>query len=409
MKPTTSPAQPGGDVVPPVLLAVKAFAAQKYGVSPDDVKILKMEPVEWRDSCLGAGQANEICAMVITPGYKFQVDVKGTTYTLHTDAGGSSIRVSPVSPSATGSDPVVESARRWLADRLKVDFNKIQLVSVTPQQWPDGCLGIRRPNIACTDMIVPGFRVILQLAGTNYEIRTDQNARTIDMAEPGVAPTPKSAGVSDPVLGWTSGGNPCSSLQIAGKQAAYGPCGSVPNVTLLPNPQRVNELNDLVKRYAAFTAQTPAGEIILAGSGPTQATALQQRAVAEWAQMVYLEVSSTAAIPNVGLALSWHREGGIAGFCDDLKIYRSGLAVAASCKGNQQRPAGIVWLTDAQLSPFFTWLDQLQTSDGKITDGAVADSMTVTWMLNGSGKRAPTEVERQQITGLAGQIFATAK
>jgi hypothetical protein len=177
----------------------------------------------------------------------------------------------------------------------------------------------------------------------------------------------------------------------------------------LTNPQRSLDLATFVKTFATITAQTPAGEIILTGNGSAQPTANQQRALAEWAQIVYLEASSPSPMPNNGLALTWHREGGIAGFCDDLKIYRSGFAVAASCKGNQQQPLGTTWLSDAQLTPFFTWLDQLQSSDGKTTDPATADAMTISWMLASSGKRAPSEVERQQITGLAAQVFAAVK
>ena len=88
----------------------------------------------------------------------------------------------------------------------------------------------------------------------------------------------------------------------------------------------------MIALYPAFSAQTPAGQVAYYGYGTAEATPAQQRAVAEWAQMLYLEVSSPAPVVNLGLALTWQRVGGIAGFCDDLKVYRSGLAVATTCK-----------------------------------------------------------------------------
>ncbi len=365
-RPTPAPTQSGGDVVPQVVTAIKTFAAQQFGVSLDSIKILKLEPVEWPDACIGASQPGEMCAQVITPGYKIQVEINGKTTIVNSDSSGKVIRI-PTAP-ATSLEPkaVADAARNWLANTLKLDVNAIQVVSITPQQWPDGCLGIRKPGIACTDMIVPGYRVIIQAMGVQYELRTNQTGSTIVMADqPGISTTPKSPVLGSPVFGWNSGGNPCGALQIAGSLAAFGPCGSTPRVVPLPNPVRRAELDTFLKNYTTFTAQTPAGEVTLTGSGTVQPSPFQQRALGEWAQMVYLEVSSPDPMPNIGLALTWHREGGIAGFCDDLKIYRSGLAVATSCKGNQQLPTGTTWLTEAQLTPFFTWLDQLQASDYK--------------------------------------------
>lgn len=410
VSPTSAPTQPGSDLMPRVVPAARQFAAEKYGVTADEVKIVKLEPVEWPDACLGAGQPGDICAQVITPGYQIQVEVNGKTYILNSDASGKNIRIPAPAPTLGETNPAAEAARRWLADFLKLDVNAIQIVSVTSQDWSDGCLGVSKPSQVCTAMIVAGYRVTLQALGSNYELHTNQTGKLIVLAnQPVVFGTPKGTGMQNPVIGWKSGSLPCTALQIAGSQAAFGPCGSTPKVVELANLQRSVELSYFVKNYAALSAQTSAGEVILTGSGPVQPSTAQQRALAEWTQMVYLEVSIPAAMPNIGLALTWHRAGGIAGFCDDLKIYRSGLAVATSCKGSQPMPLGSTWLSDAQLIPFFTWLDQLQTSDYKSTDPAVADAMTLTWMLSSSGNRQPTDIERQQILGFASQVFASIK
>ena len=178
-------------------------------------------------------------------------------------------------------------------------------------------------------------------------------------------------------------------------------------IITLANPERIKELAALILRYSAFSAKKPAGEVAYYGKGTEEATPAQQLAAAEWAQMLYLEISSTAPTSNLGLALTWHREGGIAGFCDDLKVYRSGLAIGTSCKPGANQPSRMIWLNADQLDQLYDWLDNLQTSDGKQTDTAVADSMTITWTLSASGSRKPTTAESQKIMEFASLVFAS--
>lgn len=57
--------------------------------------------------------------------------------------------------------------------------------------WPDGCLGIMRPGLFCTQAIRPGFRVTIEHIPTNarYEVHTDRAASTVvwysDRVRPG--------------------------------------------------------------------------------------------------------------------------------------------------------------------------------------------------------------------------------
>ena len=97
-------------------------------------------------------------------------------------------------------------------------------------------------------------------------------------------------------------------------------------------------------------------------------------------------------------------EDGIAGFCDDLKVYRSGIALGTTCKSGADQPPRKIWLNADQLVQLYTWLDTLQTSDGKQSDSAVADSMTVTWTLSANGNRKPTLTEEQKIMEFASLI-----
>jgi hypothetical protein len=51
--------------------------------------------------------------------------------------------------------------RQDLAARLKVDVGTISMRSYESVTWPDGCLGIERPGVACAQSLVPGFLATL--------------------------------------------------------------------------------------------------------------------------------------------------------------------------------------------------------------------------------------------------------
>ncbi len=405
---TPVPTKPADDQLPPFMPAVERFAAENYSAKPGQVQLVKIEPVEWPDSCLGAAQPGEICALVVTPGYRLTVNINGTTYELHSN-GADQVRMpTSVVPPTTEIPPAAEAARLWLVDQLKIDISTIKVVSVTPENWPDGCLGVHKVNEMCTAVIVPGYRVILEVKGQNLELRTNQDGKAVVMADPTFQVSkPHFPSLETPQITWKSGDTNCMLLQVREDKAAYGSCGGLLKVITLANPERIKELAAMVTMYSAFSAQTPAGQVSYFGNGSDAATPAQQRALAEWAQMVYLEVTSQTPISNLGLALTWRRVGGIAGFCDDLKIFRSGLAVATSCKASADQLPRRVWLKADQLLELYAWVDNLQTSDGKQSDSAVANSMTISWTLSGNGNAKPTSAESQKIMEFASLIYLT--
>jgi hypothetical protein len=74
--------------------------------------------------------------------------------------------------------PVI-AAREALAAVTGRTVEEIEVVSVTPKQWPDACLGIQRSGEVCAQVITPGYEVVLRLDGNVAIYRTDEgtNAR----------------------------------------------------------------------------------------------------------------------------------------------------------------------------------------------------------------------------------------
>ena len=71
------------------------------------------------------------------------------------------------------AEPLVAAARTDLAQRLDVPEGEIAVLSVEAVEWRDGSLGCPAPGMAYIQVITPGFRVILQVGGMEYEYHTD--------------------------------------------------------------------------------------------------------------------------------------------------------------------------------------------------------------------------------------------
>lgn len=72
--------------------AVASALASQLGVTPDALTVVSVEAVEWPDACLGVTRADEMCAQVITPGYRIVLEQDGQEVEYHTDLNGSAVR-----------------------------------------------------------------------------------------------------------------------------------------------------------------------------------------------------------------------------------------------------------------------------------------------------------------------------
>lgn len=89
-------------------------------------------------------------------------------------------------PSSNQSAPTpsaAETARTDLAKKLVIDASAITIVSQREAEWPDGCLGIYKPDIMCTMAIVPGYEITLSFANELYIYRTNKDGSRIVQAQ----------------------------------------------------------------------------------------------------------------------------------------------------------------------------------------------------------------------------------
>ncbi len=78
-----------------------------------------------------------------------------------------------------------DSAHGDIAMRLGVDVTSVEVVSMTPQDWPDSCLGMPSGTAdACVKTITPGYRVVLNAAGHTHEYRATTDGSLIVYSGP---------------------------------------------------------------------------------------------------------------------------------------------------------------------------------------------------------------------------------
>jgi hypothetical protein len=89
----------------------------------------------------------------------------------------------------------VGAAQAALAALLQVPLDRIAVVAIEEAEWPDACLGLAAPDEVCAQVIVPGYRIELQVDGRSYFYRTDRNGTAVraDTRPAVAAPTPTTA------------------------------------------------------------------------------------------------------------------------------------------------------------------------------------------------------------------------
>lgn len=93
----------------------------------------------------------------------------------------------PVSETPAGTEEIpapdaVLRGREWLAEELGVATDQIEVVRMEEVEWPDACLGLSRPDKMCAQVITPGWLIIFEVDGEQYEVHTDETGSSIRMA-----------------------------------------------------------------------------------------------------------------------------------------------------------------------------------------------------------------------------------
>ncbi len=135
----------------------------------------------------------------------------------------------PTSPAAGDREAAAGAAIEALANRMAVSATRLTVARVEPVDWPNSCLGVSLPGIACAEVITPGYRVTLRYNTTSlHEMRTGRGGASAWVAQTTVHAAVREAERASTALAITdASGKALSVLLAPGTQRIGVPVGSL--------------------------------------------------------------------------------------------------------------------------------------------------------------------------------------
>jgi hypothetical protein len=263
-----------------------------------------------------------------------------------------------------------------LSEKLNVAANKIKLVSTEAVTWSDGCLGIVRIGVMCTQAEVPGFKIVLEAGGKKYELHTNQDGTIAQIAE-------------------AAQGSPEIERQVI-KQLAANLGLKESDISVASNTEV--EYGDACLGVAIM--EMLCAEMVV----PGRLIVLEAKGI----QYEYHTSADGRRVQPATIAFVWKREGGIAGFCDYMTVFRSGEVYSQQCRGNFDGRMGTFakLLSTQEQKQFSEWMNKFGETLAVAADPeGVADRMVITLQLYGSGSKQPTEAEQQALLEFAQSLY----
>ena len=271
--------------------------------------------------------------------------------------------------------PAVQAVIAALAASLNIDLTQITLVSVEAVEWPDGCLGVHRPEVMCSQGIVPGFRIVLEANGEESVYHTNADGSAL-----------------------TPAGQPAAEVPADLIEAAREALAKALGVAL-----------DEVTLFNAVPVEWPDACLGLALPGVGCAEVITPGYLIEveaGGEVFGYHANQDGSVLRPGsLVLTWLRNGGIAGFCDSLAIFRSGELEGINCQhangGNLQ---GLLTEDErAALEALLAEYGSVVIDQSNPPD--VADSMALSLVLYGLGDAQPNADEQAAIMAWAQDVY----
>ena len=160
----------------PAQRAAIASLSQSLGMPAPQISVVSTEAVTWPNGCLGVQRIGVLCTLNQVPGFRIVLGAGGKQYELHTNQDGSVIAPEQA---IEAPGPAQEAATKQLATNLGIPESDVKLTSNTVIEWPDSCLGVSQQGVMCAQIITPGYLIVLQAGGRQYEYHTNQDASMI--------------------------------------------------------------------------------------------------------------------------------------------------------------------------------------------------------------------------------------
>ncbi len=142
---------------PSVMQAIRQAVKRQFSVST--VNLVTATEQVWPDGCLGLPRGKEGCTAAVVPGWRVEVSDNLQTWFYRTDRRGSILRLE--NPQRTVlPQAIARKLIQQVAKDSKTPAASLRIAEVRDQEY-NGCLGIYRPNQACTMIAMKGWQAIV--------------------------------------------------------------------------------------------------------------------------------------------------------------------------------------------------------------------------------------------------------
>jgi len=275
-----------------------------------------------------------------------------------------------------GLTPAQKSAITALSQVLNLPLGEIVLISTEAVEWPDGCLGVHRIDVMCTQAIVPGYKIVLEANGRTYEVHTNE------------------AGSSVVVVPDVANVGPLEQMVIKQLAMNLGLREDEISVVSSSDVEFSDSCLDVAMQDVLCAQVVTPGKIIVLES--------------EGVQYTYHVSADGSLVQPATLALTWSREGGIAGFCDRLTVFLSGEIYGNKCKAepNGTMDTFASLLSEEERQQFDAWVKEFGSATLDASDPrGVSDRMEVKLEFHGLGQNSLTKSNEQALILWAQNVF----
>lgn len=167
-----------------VMNAVIKDVSRNQNIPQNRLRIVGYSQETWRNGCLEVLKPGEMCTQALVPGYKVTVSDGSQSWIYHTDKNGRNLRLASGNSGDSGSQlpqsvksPVIRDA----SQRLGQPVSNFFIMQVQEKTWKDGCLELRDTNTICSQVLVPGYRVIVGTKGQSLVYHTNKSGSVIKL------------------------------------------------------------------------------------------------------------------------------------------------------------------------------------------------------------------------------------
>jgi hypothetical protein len=148
-----------------------------------------------------------------------------------------------------------DAAVAELAKNLDLDPSQIKVVSTESVEWPDSCLGVTVEGLMCSQVVTPGYKIVLEANGKQVEYHANQDGSFVVPATVALTWSRDGgiAGFCDSLTIYLSGevqSTNCKSGDVAQK-----------SLSELLSPTEIATMNEWISKYGEITidASDPKG------------------------------------------------------------------------------------------------------------------------------------------------------